>query len=132
MPPGAGATMRAMVLERCGPAASAPLALREVPVPEPKADEVRVRVSVCAVCRTDLHVVEGELPQVRSPLIPGHQVVGVVDRIGIAADAACDVRVGDRVGIAWLQGTCGACRFCRSARENLCEHPRFTGWQVDG
>jgi propanol-preferring alcohol dehydrogenase len=90
---------------------------------------VLVKVQVCAVCRTDLHVIEGELPDVKRPLIPGHQVVGTVTQVG---PGVADVREGDRVGIAWLQGTCGICEFCKSGRENLCLKARFTGYQVDG
>lgn len=121
--------MRAMVLERSAPAESAPLVLREVPDPEPAAGEVRVRVSVCAVCRTDLHVVEGDLPPVRRPLVPGHQAVGRIDRVGAGVPPS---RVGERVGIAWLRATCRTCRFCASGRENLCLAPSFTGWHADG
>lgn len=121
--------MRAMVLDRTAPAETAPLAPRDVPIPEPGPGDVRLRVAACGVCRTDLHVVEGDLPQVRRPLVPGHQIVGVVDAAGpgVASPA-----VGERAGVAWLQGTCGACRFCGTGRENLCETPRFTGWHADG
>jgi propanol-preferring alcohol dehydrogenase len=90
---------------------------------------VLVKIRVCGVCRTDLHVVEGELPHVTLPLIPGHQAVGTVVRIGAAVR---DLREGDRVGIAWLQGTCTLCEFCTTGRENLCEAAQFTGYQVDG
>ncbi len=123
------ATMRAMVLERSAPVASAPLALCELPVPEPGPGELRIRVSVCAVCRTDIHVVAGELPPGRRPLVPGHQTVGVVDALGAGVAAPA---LGTRVGAAWMQGTCGTCRFCASGRENLCETPRFGGHHVDG
>lgn len=114
--------MRACLLQRPAPIARAPLRLAEVPVPEPGPGEVLVRVRACAVCRTDLHLVEGELPPRRSPLIPGHQAVGTVEGQGGAR----------RVGVAWLHRTCGACRFCASGRENLCETAQFTGWSVDG
>ncbi|MCS6284327.1 MAG: zinc-dependent alcohol dehydrogenase family protein [Nitrospira sp.] len=121
--------MKAMLLDRAGDVASDPLQLRDLPVPLPGPGEVLVKVQVCAVCRTDLHVIEGELPDVKRPLIPGHQVVGTVTQVG---PGVADVREGDRVGIAWLQGTCGICEFCKSGRENLCLKARFTGYQVDG
>ena len=108
---------------------SDPLQLGEVPVPEPAPDEVLVRVSACAVCRTDLHVVEGELTPRRSPVIPGHQVVGVVERCG---QNATHYAPGARVGVAWLHRTCGQCEFCRTNRENLCDRAEFTGYTVDG
>lgn len=121
--------MKAMLLDRAGDVASDPLHLRDLPVPLPGPGEVLVKVQVCAVCRTDLHVIEGELPDVKRPLIPGHQVVGTVARLGAGVT---EVQEGDRVGIAWLQGTCGICEFCKSGRENLCLKARFTGYQVDG
>lgn len=121
--------MKAMLLDRAGDVASDPLQLRDLPVPLPGPGEVLVKVQVCAVCRTDLHVIEGELPDVKRPLIPGHQVVGTVARLGAGVT---EVQEGDRVGIAWLQGTCGICEFCTSGRENLCLKARFTGYQVDG
>ena len=100
---------------------------RDVPVPQPH--EVLVRVSVCGVCRTDLHVVEGDLPQHRSPVVPGHEIVGVVAGVG---SAVTGMRVGDRVGVAWLRETCGSCRWCRRGAENLCLRSRYTGWDEDG
>ena len=121
--------MKAMLLDRAGDVASDPLQLRDLPVPLPGPGEVLVKVQVCAVCRTDLHVIEGELPDVKRPLIPGHQVVGTVARLGAGVT---EVQEGDRVGIAWLQGTCRTCEFCKSGRENLCLKARFTGYQVDG
>jgi alcohol dehydrogenase, propanol-preferring len=121
--------MKAMVLNTAADVAHAPLKLEEVPDPQPRADEVRVRVQVCGVCRTDLHVVEGELPPVKRPIIPGHEVVGVVDRVG--SDVST-IKEGDRVGIAWLQRVDGQCEFCKSGRENLCPAARFTGYHVDG
>lgn len=121
--------MKAMVFERPAPAERHPLGLREVPVPEPGPGEVRVRVRVCGVCRTDLHVVEGDLPPATRPIVPGHEVIGVIDRLGQGVHS---VREGDRVGIAWLQATCGQCRFCRDGRENLCLRARFTGYHADG
>jgi len=121
--------MKAMVLDRQAKVATSPLALREVPPPEPGPGEVRVRVRACGLCRTDLHVIEGDLPARKLPLVPGHQVVGVVDRLGPGARR---FREGDRIGIAWLRHTCGACAYCRSGRENLCEGSRFTGYHEDG
>jgi alcohol dehydrogenase, propanol-preferring len=121
--------MRAMVFDRQAPIDSSPLALRDLPDPEPGPGEVRVRVRACALCRTDLHVIEGDLPPRRLPLVPGHQVVGLVDRLGPGASR---FRVGERIGIAWLRHTCGRCRFCLSGRENLCASSRFTGYDADG
>jgi propanol-preferring alcohol dehydrogenase len=118
-----------MVVQEPAPIASSPLELRDVPVPEPGEGELRVRVSCCAICRTDLHVIEGELPRGKMPVIPGHQVVGVVDRVGPGCET---LRPGNRVGIAWLRHTCGVCEYCRTGRENLCESPRFTGYHADG
>jgi propanol-preferring alcohol dehydrogenase len=109
--------------------ASQPLVQVERPVPEPGPGEVRVRVHACGVCRTDLHLAEGDLPPKRPLVIPGHEVVGRIDAVGDGVPAG---RVGDRVGIAWLRATCGVCRFCRRGDENLCERPRFTGWDDDG
>ena len=124
--PGPG---RALVLAAQAPIERAPLSLETRPAPEPAAGEVLVRVAACGVCRTDLHVVEGDLPLVRAPLVPGHQVVGRVARAGPGAGRFAP---GDRVGIAWLRRTCGACAFCRSGRENLCARSEFTGWHADG
>ena len=121
--------MKAMVLNRTGDVSDNRLKLRERAVPKPEADQVLVKIHVCGVCRTDLHVVEGELPGITLPLIPGHQAVGTVVQIGRDVQ---DVREGDRVGLAWLQGTCNRCDFCTNGRENLCETARFTGYQVDG
>jgi propanol-preferring alcohol dehydrogenase len=117
------------VLHAAGPVASAPLALEERPTPEPGAADVRVRVHVCACCRTDLHVCEGDLDLPHLPVVPGHQVVGVVEAVG----AGCELlAVGDRVGVAWLHEACGRCAFCLRGEENLCERARFTGWTADG
>ena len=118
-----------MLLDAPAPIDTHPLVLADVPVPEPAADEVRIRVSACGVCRTDVHVVEGDLEVRRSPVIPGHQIVGVVEAIG---SGVAGLRVGDRVGVAWLHRTCAACAFCSSGRENLCDTPDFTGWTVHG
>jgi alcohol dehydrogenase, propanol-preferring len=121
--------MRAWVVERPGPIATRPLRPVDLPEPEPGPGEVRVRVLVCGVCRTDLHLAEGDLPPRRPSTVPGHEVVGVVDALGAGADRFA---VGDRVGIAWLRGTCGRCRWCRTGRENLCPFATFTGWDADG
>jgi propanol-preferring alcohol dehydrogenase len=121
--------MRAAVLERTAPIESAPLALRDVPAPSPGPGEIRVRVRACGICRTDLHVIEGDLPATKRPLIPGHQVVGTVDAAG---DGAKRFPPGARVGIAWLARTCGVCAFCLGGKENLCEASRFTGYHRDG
>src|SRR5262245_34655609 len=122
--------MRAAVLHGPRPVEDRPLALEEVATPVPGPDEVLLRVRACGVCRTDLHVVEGDLAPVRPAVIPGHQVVGEIAALGAAATAAA--AVGQRVGVAWLRRTCGVCRFCRAGRENLCTEPRFTGWTDDG
>ena len=117
--------MRAMILDVPGE----PLRVAEVATPEPGEGQVLLRVHCCAVCRTDLHVVDGELPDPRLPLIPGHQIVGAVEKIGGRAGS---FTVGDRVGVPWLGWTDGECRYCLSGRENLCENARFTGYQIDG
>jgi len=117
--------MRAMVLERPGEA----LKLIERPDPLPAAGEVRVRVAACGVCRTDLHVVDGELPHPKLPIVPGHEIVGHIDVVSAGVDS---LAVGTRVGIPWLGKTCGHCPYCRDGRENLCDHPLFTGYTRDG
>jgi propanol-preferring alcohol dehydrogenase len=121
--------MKACVLVRPAPVETQPLHYTEVPVREPDTGEVLVRVHCCEVCRTDLHVVEGELAPRKSPVIPGHQIVGIIERVG---EDASRFAVGCRVGIAWLHRTDGACAYCRSGAENLCDHPEFTGYTVDG
>jgi len=138
-------TMRALQLAAPAPAAERPLRLAELPVPAPRPGEVLLRVRACGVCRTDLHILEGELPPHRSPVVPGHQVVGEVAALGegVAAaggssgiapggEAAPPLALGERVGVPWLHRTCGVCRFCRRGQENLCENALFTGWDVDG
>lgn len=121
--------MRAWVVESPGPLAARPLQLVEMPRPQPGAGEVLVRVRACGVCRTDLHVVEGDLPKRRPRVIPGHQVVGTVEAHGAGTTAPA---IGARVGVAWVHRTCGVCRFCASRRENLCVMAEFTGWTRDG
>ena len=120
---------RAQQLTASAPIATRPLTLVERAVPEPAPGEVRVRVHACGCCRTDLHVVEGDLELVHVPIVPGHQVVGVVDALG---DEVATLAVGDRVGVAWLHHTDGVCEFCRRGEENLCVAADFTGWTVDG
>ena len=121
--------MRAMVLTHPAPIEERPLELCEIPVPEPGPGEVRIRVSTCGVCHTDLHIAEGDLPLSKSPLILGHQIVGRVDALGPGTGRFAP---GTRVGVAWLHWTCGECRYCLRGRENLCEKALFTGYQVDG
>jgi propanol-preferring alcohol dehydrogenase len=121
--------MRAMVLETPAPAESRPLALRELEPPRPGPGHVLLRVTACGVCRTDLHTVEGELPLPTLPLVPGHQIVGVIEEVG---EGVAPKLVGTRAGVAWMGGTCGACSFCRSGRENLCPEARFTGLHLNG
>ncbi len=121
--------MKACVLPKPAPIEKDPLEYAEVPTPHPAKGEVFVRVRYCGVCRTDLHVIEGELPPRKSPVIPGHQVVGVVEGLG---ESARRFRIGARVGIAWLHRTDGVCEYCRSGAENLCDNPAFTGYTVDG
>lgn len=118
-----------MVLDGHAVVDTSPLHLRDVPVPTPGPGEVLVKVHVCGICRTDLHVIEGELSEATLPLIPGHQTVGIVERLGIGVRS---LKEGDRVGIAWLRQTCNTCEFCRSGRENLCRQAQFSGYQVDG
>jgi len=121
--------MKALTLPKPALIDSAPLQLRDLPIPEPAANEIRVRVHACGICRTDLHVVEGDLPPQVEHIVPGHQVVGVVDRRGSAAKR---FEEGHRVGIAWLRSTCGECRYCRAGNENLCPQARFTGYHASG
>ena len=117
------------MLHAPNPAEQRPLVLEERPPPIPAAGEARVRVQACGCCRTDLHVIEGDLELPVLPIVPGHQVVGTVDALG----AGCTrLSLGDRVGVAWLHETCGVCAFCRRGEENLCERARFTGWTADG
>jgi alcohol dehydrogenase, propanol-preferring len=121
--------MQACILRSPAPIETNPLELAEVSKPVPTGQQVLVRVSACGVCRTDLHVIEGELPPRKSPITPGHQVVGVIEAGG---DQAKLHSIGARVGIAWLHSTDGTCEYCRAQKENLCDHPTFTGYTVDG
>jgi propanol-preferring alcohol dehydrogenase len=117
--------MKAMVLEQPGK----PLVLRDLPRPAPGPDQILVKVLACGVCRTDLHVVDGELTDPKLPIIPGHEIVGRVEALG---SAVARFRLGERVGIPWLGHTCGRCPYCRGGHENLCDAPGFTGYQIDG
>jgi propanol-preferring alcohol dehydrogenase len=117
--------MYAMALSARG----APLTFQERSDPVPGPGEVRVKVSACGVCRTDLHVMDGELVDIRYPIIPGHEVVGRIDALGAGVD---DLRPGMRVGVPWLGYTCGECFYCRADKENLCDRPKFTGYTRDG
>lgn len=121
--------MKAAVLHRQGRAEEDPLSLEEVPRPQPQPGQILLRVEACGVCHTDLHLVEGDLPARRLPLVPGHQIVGRLEALGEGATAPA---VGERVGLPWLQWTCGACEPCRAGLENLCPQARFTGWDADG
>ena len=121
--------MKACLLHSPAAVDASPLDFTDTPRPEPGPGEILVRVKMCGVCRTDLHVVEGELPPRKSPLIPGHQVVGIVEKLG---EGARRFKFGERVGIAWLHHTDQSCEYCRAGMENLCDHPDFTGYTVDG
>ena len=117
--------MKAMVLDSPG----TPLRMTDLPDPRPGAGQIAVAVSACGVCRTDLHLVDGDLSEPKLPIVPGHEIVGRVSALG---DGVKGFRIGERVGIPWLGTTCGACVFCRDGRENLCDAPGFTGYQIDG
>jgi propanol-preferring alcohol dehydrogenase len=121
--------MKAMQLKNFGFIEEEPLELVDISTPESGKGEILIRVNICGVCHTDLHTVEGELPEVKLPVIPGHQIVGTVEKSG---EGAARFIKGDRVGVAWLYSTCGKCRYCRNDRENLCENARFTGYSADG
>ena len=121
--------MKAWILNKPAPVSEHPLYLSERAVPTPSDDELLLRVAACGICRTDLHVVEGDLPVRRSPVIPGHQIVGSVAAFGSRVEG---FDIGDRVGVAWLNRTCGVCEFCVAGRENLCDEAMFTGWTADG
>jgi propanol-preferring alcohol dehydrogenase len=118
-------TMRAMVLQTAGTR----LACRQIPVPRPNPDQVLIKVHACGVCRTDLHVVDGELPNPKLPIIPGHEIVGSIVQVGKNVES---FQIGDRIGIPWLGHTCGCCLYCRTGKENLCDEPLFTGYTLDG
>jgi propanol-preferring alcohol dehydrogenase len=121
--------MKAIILKETGPIEEEPLVMGDIDDPIPGPKEVRIKISACGICHTDLHVVEGELPSKKLPIIPGHEIVGVVDAMG---EGVSRFKAGDRVGVAWLNSTCGTCDFCVKGKENLCEKARFTGYDVDG
>jgi propanol-preferring alcohol dehydrogenase len=122
-------TMRAWAVESPGPIDTHPLVQIERALPVPGPGQVRLRVVACGVCRTDLHLAEGDLSARRPLVVPGHEIVGIVDELGEGTSA---LRIGERVGAAWLARTCGVCRFCQAGQENLCLDPSFTGWDIDG
>ncbi len=121
--------MKAWVLEHQAPIGMKPLEKVNLEIPEPGAGEIRIRVVTCGVCRTDIHIAEGDLPLRKTPLVLGHEIVGIVDKVG---EGVARFKPGTRVGVAWLHSSCGTCKFCRSGRENLCPDARFTGWDVNG
>jgi len=121
--------VKAMVLREPAPIGEGPLVASEVPEPDPEPGEIRIKVRACGICHTDLHIIEGDLPPARSPVIPGHQVIGVVDGLG---EGVTRFQIGDRVGVPWVYRTCGECAFCKRGEENLCPEARFTGYHVDG
>lgn len=121
--------MKACILEKPAPIEDRPLHLRDVEMPVPVGNEILIKISACGICRTDLHVCEGELEQRLSPVIPGHQIVGKIEKMG---ESVTDLAVGQRVGAAWLHKTCGKCQDCLKGRENLCEQAEFTGWTRNG
>lgn len=121
--------MKAMILRKFAPVDQNPLEMADLPVPEPGSEDILIRNSVCGVCHTDLHTVEGELPQVKLPIIPGHEVVGIVEKCGASASR---FKEGDRVGVAWLNRACGECIFCKRGNENLCVNALFTGYSANG
>lgn len=121
--------MKAWILNNQAPIDKSPLEFKELPDPHPKANEIRIKNVACGVCRTDIHVAEGDLPLKKSPLILGHEVVGIVDEVG---EKVTHFKTEDRAGIAWLNSTCGKCKFCLADKENLCPNAHFTGWDRDG
>jgi propanol-preferring alcohol dehydrogenase len=121
--------MRAWILDKQASVVDTPLRLEEIPTPEPGDQEIRIRVHACGICRTDLHIAEGDLPLKKTPLILGHEIVGLVDQVGREVKS---FKPGDRAGVAWLNHACGTCKFCLSDRENLCSQAKFTGWDADG
>ena len=121
--------MRAWILEKQAQIEDMPLKLKEIPTPDPKDHEIRIKVYACGICRTDIHIAEGDLPLKKTPLILGHEIVGVVDKVGKNVKS---FKLGDRAGVAWLNHACGRCKFCLSNKENLCPQAQFTGWDADG
>jgi len=121
--------VKAIVLEKQQYLEENPLRFKDVPTPEPKDDEIRININICGACRTDLHIVEGELPAHKMPVIIGHQIVGRVDKLG---KSVSKWKLGDRVGVPWLYKTCGKCKYCKSGKENLCDNAMFTGYDANG
>ncbi|KPJ50627.1 alcohol dehydrogenase [candidate division TA06 bacterium DG_26] len=121
--------MKAMILRHPASIEHRPLEIADIPTPDPLSEQILIRVKTCGVCHTDLHTVEGELPLPKLPLIPGHQVVGIIEKVG---EDVTKYRSGQRVGVTWLYSTCGECQFCRADKENLCIQARFTGYHDDG
>ena len=121
--------MKAWMLEVQRPIEKRPLKFTEIPTPIPKGDEIRIKINYCGICRTDLHIIEGDLPLKKKPIIPGHEIIGVVDKLG---DKVKRFKIGDVVGVSWLNSTCGKCKYCLSGRENYCPYIKLTGWDVDG
>jgi len=121
--------MKAWVLKHQAPIGMKPLEKVNMEIPEPGAGEIRIKVITCGVCRTDIHIAEGDLPLKKSPLVLGHEIVGIVDKVG---EGVSRFKPGVRAGVAWLHSACGVCKFCRSGRENLCKEAKFTGWDVNG
>jgi propanol-preferring alcohol dehydrogenase len=121
--------VKAYILEKQQPLENRPLQCRDIPIPEPGPGDIRIKVNICGACRTDLHIIEGELPAHKLPLIPGHQIVGTVDKTGTGVSSW---KIGERVGVPWLYKTCGKCKFCLNEQENLCDNAQFTGYDADG
>lgn len=121
--------MKAWILEKQGKAETKPLIKKDIPIPTVSKNKIRIKIKATGICRTDLHVIEGDLPMRKNPVIPGHQIVGIVDEPG---GGVTSFKKGDRAGVAWLYNSCGTCKFCTSGRENLCNDAKFTGWDVDG
>jgi propanol-preferring alcohol dehydrogenase len=121
--------MRAWILDKQGPVEERPLRLVQLPTPRPKEDEIRLKTLVCGVCRTDIHIVEGDLPLKKTPIVLGHEIVGVVDEVG---KDVTRFSIGDKAGVYWLHNSCGQCKQCLSGRENYCPHIQCTGWDADG
>ena len=121
--------MKAWIARKQASIEEKPMEFTNLPTPIPKGDEIRIKISACGICRTDLHIVEGDLPLKKSPIVPGHEVVGVVDEVG---DKVKRFKSGDKVGVSWLHSTCGRCKYCLSGRENYCPEYKCTGWHVNG
>jgi propanol-preferring alcohol dehydrogenase len=121
--------MEAWVLEKQGKAETKPLIKKEIPIPKVSKNKIKIKIKAIGICRTDLHTIEGDLPLHKKSVIPGHQIVGIVEETG---ERVKSFKEGDRAGVAWLYSSCGSCKFCTSGRENLCADARFTGWDVDG